>query len=42
MATENMPQQAEANKNLTHVIYGLYAASLVVGTPTSLPSFSTT
>jgi uncharacterized membrane protein len=31
MATENMPQQAEANKSLTHVIYGLYAASLVVG-----------
>ena len=31
MATENTPQQAESNKNITQVIYGLYAASLVVG-----------
>ena len=31
MATENTPQTAESNKNITHVIYGLYAASLVVG-----------
>jgi len=31
MATEITPQTAESNKSLTHVIYGLYAASLVVG-----------
>jgi uncharacterized membrane protein len=31
MTTDNTPQQAEANKNITQVIYGLYAASLVVG-----------
>ena len=31
MTTDNTPQQAEANKNITQVIYGLYAASLIVG-----------
>jgi len=31
MTTGNTPQSAEANKNITQVIYGLYAASLVVG-----------
>jgi uncharacterized membrane protein len=31
MSTESTPEQAEANKTITHVIYGLYAASLVVG-----------
>jgi uncharacterized membrane protein len=31
MSTESTPEQTEANKNITHVIYGLYAASLVVG-----------
>ncbi len=31
MTTDNTPQQAESNKNITQVIYGLYAASLIVG-----------
>jgi len=31
MSTESTPQQAEANKNITHVIYALYAASLISG-----------
>ncbi len=30
MTTDNTPQ-AESNKNITQVIYGLYAASLIVG-----------
>jgi uncharacterized membrane protein len=31
MSTETTPQQLEANKNITQIIYGLYAASLLVG-----------
>ncbi|HET9474867.1 MAG TPA: DUF4870 domain-containing protein [Steroidobacteraceae bacterium] len=31
MTTDNTPQQVEANKNITQVIYALYAASLIVG-----------
>jgi uncharacterized membrane protein len=31
MSAEFTPQQAEANKNITHVIYALYAASLISG-----------
>ena len=31
MTTDNTPQQVQANKNITQVIYGLYAASLIVG-----------
>lgn len=31
MSTESTPAQAEANKTITHVIYGLYAGSLLVG-----------
>ena len=29
--SNDSPQQAEANKSITHVIYALYAASLLVG-----------
>ena len=31
MSTESTPQQADANQNITHVIYALYAASLISG-----------
>jgi uncharacterized membrane protein len=31
MTTENTPQQMLANKNITQIIYGLYAASVIVG-----------
>ena len=31
MTPDNTPQQVEANKNITQVIYALYAASLIVG-----------
>jgi len=31
MSPEFTPQQAEANRNITHVIYALYAASLISG-----------
>jgi len=31
MSTESTPEQAEANKNITHIIYALYAATLISG-----------
>jgi uncharacterized membrane protein len=36
MSTESTPQQAEANKNITHIIYGLYAAPLFSGSVTGI------
>jgi uncharacterized membrane protein len=31
MSSESTPQPADANRNITHVIYALYAASLISG-----------
>jgi uncharacterized membrane protein len=31
MSADLTPQQADANRNITHVIYALYAASLISG-----------
>jgi len=36
MSTESTPAQAEANKQITHVIYALYAASLFTGSITGI------
>ncbi|HLA73017.1 MAG TPA: hypothetical protein VK624_16040 [Steroidobacteraceae bacterium] len=36
MSTESTPQQAEATKNITHIIYALYAASLISGSVTGI------
>jgi uncharacterized membrane protein len=36
MSTESTPQQAEANKSITHIIYALYAASLISGSVTGI------
>jgi len=36
MSIESTPQQAEANKSITHIIYALYAASLLSGSVTGI------